>query len=586
MPRPCLASLLALCAACAGGAAAPRPAAEKAAGARGEFPTEAEVDALARTPGPPRIVSDLEREVDAWSLAQPPAAAPADEAHPATTPWDRLLAAAAAERRGLAWVSEPMACLAREGGQFFLAHQGTPPPELLGFLASRCGVADPGVLTGWVTLPLAGGETDGAILERLRPEVEGALRRALAGGSQAAGLWYGRDRARAVAYYVASARRIRFEAFPEAPGSDGRVAVRGELLVPADRLVALVTHGRYGFRACAADPAVPLPRFSFSCEVNPADDSARLELAAFAPARLTGPVVASTWLWPRGVRAGRWVRPAAVAVPRAPPGEAIGAALVRGLNQVRAEAGLAPVRLEADQSATAVRLAPHYFASNAGLEPEAQLEPIVLGLRAGWRVQGAVVEGFFTSAMVREREPGRLLAAALARPSGREALLDARVTAVAVGPVDLPAEGVVGAVFASYRLVDPAAEAREAEEVVRRIDAARKERGLGPAPVLADLRPAAAEAARAVEQGQRTPEAALKALVDQVANTVHGHAQAWFVAADRIDRLELPERLLSTPGLRVVVGVTHYRRPGSPWARTGALIVAAAPAGTVLTRAD
>src|SRR5206468_13079382 len=67
------------------------------------------------------------------------------------------------------------------------------------------------------------------------------------------------------------------------------------------------------------------------------------------------------------------------------------------LNAVRSQAGLAPVELDLAQSATARELAPPFFASIFGRSPEYNAEMVILGMLAGWSVDGIVQSGHFAA---------------------------------------------------------------------------------------------------------------------------------------------------------------------------------------------
>jgi hypothetical protein len=249
------------------------------------------------------------------------------------------------------------------------------------------------------------------------------------------------------------------------------------------------------------------------------------------------------------------------------------------LNQVRREAGLGAVVYNADESATASRLAPHYFASLNGGVPEIVADRITLGLRAGWQIPGMVGYGHLTSALIRNtKDATALLVSALNRPSGRETLLAPDVKVVAVGPVLSKEQSALGAVFTSYSLLDPA-QPGEVAEVLAALNSKRRERGLAPAVLVDSLQPGVTAAARAVELGQMSPEGGLQQVLDQGASAF-GAAEAWILAADAVERLPFPERLFLPSPPSIAIGVAHFRPPGSPWGAHGALIVSASSVAT------
>jgi hypothetical protein len=247
------------------------------------------------------------------------------------------------------------------------------------------------------------------------------------------------------------------------------------------------------------------------------------------------------------------------------------------LNRVRKEAGLGEVAFNAQESATAARVAPHYFAAMMGEAPESNADTIVLGLRAGWQVPGLVGYGHFTSSLTRKSsDPGALLVAALNRPSGRETLLDPDIKVIAIGPVLSRQEGILAGVFSTYSLLEPTATKKEVGEVLRALNDKRKARGLGPVNLVESLQGAAAGTARSVEVGDRTPNDALEDLLQKSANAFGGGVEGWFVAADKFERLPFPDKLFTAQSARVAIGIAHYKPRGSPWGAYGVFIVTGA----------
>ncbi len=537
------------------GAAGERPEAGSA------FPAPDELSAIARRPAPARIFSAREPDVAAWELKGAPGQLPDQVEHRPEGFWDGLLAAQAASRSGAVRLTEPMACLARLAGQYTLERQSPPGQRTLAFLGARCGVADPRLGYSFVTQPLRGGESEDDVQKNMRQAAEEGIRNALGAGTLTAGIWFGREKLRAVAMLATARPMARLETLPAVPGPDGHVILRGELLRPAARVEALINRGRYGFRRCSFDPAVALPRFAVDCETDPGDESEALEIGAFPPGRVMGPIVLRALVWPRGRLPTAWRQPAARAgaAGREPAG-----ALVSSLNQVRAAAGLAPVTLATSQSETAGLLAPHYFAAE-GQQQADQVDAIAVGVMAGWQVGGPVRAGHFTAGWTADAEAeGGLLASVLERPSGREALLDPDIRAVAVGTVR--EGGKVGAVFGTYAFLERSSPGAEAAVVVRRLDEARAGRGLPPTLALERLSRDVAQIAGAVERGEQDTGSATRSLLDRaVHSATSGRAYAWVGYGERLDRVALPEEVVSATAVQVAVAVAHCQPRGSPW---------------------
>jgi hypothetical protein len=538
--------------------------------ARSEFPRPDALAALARRPTEEKVFREPSEEVDGWVLRELPPGAPALGEHAPEGAWEGRLAAFAGPRAGAVRRTEPMACLARQVGGFALARRLRPGPATLAFMSARCGVTEP-VRLATVSLELHGGEGDAELQPALSKPVDEHLRELFRRGEQTAGIWYGRDEHRALVMLVAAEPAARLEAYPGRPGPDGQVVVRGELLRPAARLSGIVTRGRYGFRACEVDPGVALPRFAVRCEVDPADDAATLEIAAYGPGRVSGQVVIAAQLWTHGDPPVAFARPELTATLRAPVEGELAGTLAALVNQVRREAGLAPLTLARAQSETAAALAPRYFEA-AARRDEPAMEAIVLGLRAGWQVEGAVRGGTFAAARSDDpRDAGRLVAVALSRPSGREALLHPEASILAVGA--RAEERSLGVVFATYALHDPQRAAAEAQAVLARLDAERTRRGLGKLEPYPALAPRVAEVAAALERGDADLHEAAKGIMPRDGKPGRpdpalgfGQRYSWVGAGERLEAIQLPAPLLEARSLQASVAVGHCRLRGSPWA--------------------
>jgi hypothetical protein len=526
---------------------------------------------LSAAPPPTKIVrADIEY-VDAWQLTGTLPDAAGHVFHEPSSSWDRLLAEVSVHRQGRAFPSEAMHCVARETGAFFLAKRALPDDELQRFIDSRCGMLSPDVVTAYRVADVIGAIRDERLFDEWHARVRETLEQLLPDDKpRCIGLWFGRSDGRVVVMMAVSPRRADVEPIPYLPDGSGRVVVRGQLLIPAARIEALVNHGAFGFRECVIDRTVALPSFAVECQTDAGDPSAWLEVAAFAPGRITGHIVVSLEVWPAGAVAASFARPVESALPA--DSGSVDEQLLAGLNRVRAQAGLAPLTLAPAESQTATKLAPHYFAAVAGSEPETVSDLVVLGLRAGWQVPGTVRFGDFAASLVRDDRPSRLVAAALARPSGRRALLDASVERLALGAVTQ--EAAFGAVMGTYALFHDDAHANDVHAIIRRLATERRARRLAEPGVLVQLQARAGEAARSVQTGG-APKRALAQLLEDSVGVLGQSVNGWVLEGTTLDSLPIPEELLRLPGIAVTLGVAHYRPAGEPWARYVVLIVVA-----------
>jgi hypothetical protein len=300
-----------------------------------------------------------------------------------------------------------------------------------------------------------------------------------------------------------------------------------------------------------------------------------------------GKFIATFLVWPAGRVANRYERASFGIGGTLGTGSDFPANMVTALNQVRKEAGLGAVTFNAQESATAARVAPHYFAAMMGAAPETHADTIVLGLRAGWQVSGLVGYGHFTSSLTRKgSDAGALLVSALSRPSGRETLLDPDIKVIAIGPVVAQKEGILAGVFSTYSLLEPTATKKEVAEVLRVLNDKRKARGVGPVALIDSLQGAAAGSAHSIEASGRSPDDAVHDLLEKSASALGGGVQGWFLAADKFDRLPFPDQLLTARATRVTIGIAHYKPEGSPWGAYGVLIVTASNGQMVASITD
>lgn len=554
-----------------------------------QFPTRSKLEQLAAAPPPAKIAADPGLAVDGWQLKGqlPDAIEPMQYSD--GSPWQALLAEAAAARPGLVSLPASMHCVAEETGQFFLEKRALPAERLARFIAGRCGAVSAGPRVTY----LEGQVPDGTSLERIvehdRPQIVDDLARVLKSGVLQAGIWIGQRNGRAVVMISVAERRANLDTLALVPAPDGRVVIRGELLESADHVEAVFNRGHFGFGRCSVDATVLLPRFAVTCDVDAADASAWIEVAAFPAGRILGRIVASLVVFP--TRAPTSVYHDAGYVTRSvPAGADARDQLLSLLNEVRHGAGLTEVVLAARQSIVAERVAPHYFGALAGAEPELVADEIVLGLRAGWDVEGDVLNGSFTSgAVVATDDLGQLLDAVLERPSGRATLLDHASRFVAFGPLLALEQKVLAMVATSYTLFEGANHAADAQRVLGRLTKARLDQQMSPPPRAPNLQSHADDAAARVQRGELTPKRALERMLQHSAERFAGVGfHGWMFEASSIDDIRFPADLLRAPLGGVAIAVTHYRPKNGPWSRLVIFVLTAAPSSHGLTtvRAD
>ncbi|MBS2028026.1 MAG: hypothetical protein JST54_09005 [Deltaproteobacteria bacterium] len=547
----------------AGCVAAPVAGAPSSPAAPSPFPTKARLEEVKATPLPPEALELPGVMVDQWKMEGPLPERFGAEPYSDASPFTGALNTFATQSGGRVQVTGDMHCAARELGRFVLAKDAVPSDELRDFITGRCGVVGAEVRMQW-----SAGEMprldEGKVFEQWSKQFGGTLEKMVGPGPRAAGIWFGRDGKRIIILVASSVPRVRLEPGPRVPDAQQHITLRGELLVPGDRLQALVNQGPYGYGTCLADASVALPHFALTCSVLPSDSEARVELAAFPPGRIFGPIVLDLVGWPGGKASLAFSREQ-LAAPSAPASteQAMLQQLLVQVNTVRAHAQLRPMVLADKESAVSNQIAPYYFAAMAGKAEAALADEVALGLRAGWDVDGQIRDAEFASAALGQtRDPARLVQVTLERPSGRAVLLDRDAAQLAVGQVTLGKNGL-GAVLTSYTLFDERDVDDGAATLAQRLTAQRAARGL-PAPhFIQGLEAAQAQARTAVRVGAAAPDAALQYVLQAAVQQGRAFSGLWMTTST-LD-FELPKQLLQPGPLDVCITVSHRRAEGQAW---------------------
>ncbi len=564
------AALVALAASACGAAAQP-----------GNFPTKAELDRLAAAPPPLHVFERGAVDVEKWEPVGPFPDAVDSTSTDDASPWTKTLLGVVAAKPGRVETTRGMACLGREVAAFAAEKKALPASPLMRFLGARCGVPSTSVGMQLISGDAPESTSDADVYAGWEAKVVAALPAALATGPRLAGIGFARKGKHAAVALVFAQRTVRLDNVPLVP-ADGKVLLRGELLAPAATVRALVTRGRFGYEECVKDVDLQPPRFAIECPVSAEDPTARIEVAAFQEGRELGDIELDLTVYPAGKPDQPYAH--APAKPDAlPSGDAaLAAALLGGINAARAEAGLAGVRAAEAQSRTAAQLAPYYFGSLHGGDA-AVADKVALGMLAGWDVDGMVREGHFGSQWAYERDVAALVESAIASPFGREALLDREAVQIAIGPlVDKDNPGF-GAVFGTYSMIDVTGKTDSAAAVTARLTKLRGKIKRPPPALVTELDPVLSDVTTRVQAGLSLEDALQRATSASLGAIARGSVRVWAVTASSVDKLEFPSELLSTPDLRLGVGVAHYKPAGSPWTKLAVFFVIVkepAPANT------
>jgi hypothetical protein len=541
------------------------------------FPSPEALVELGEAPVPADLFDRDVKDVDGWRLAGPFPERLEAVPYRETGPWAALVDEAAQRRPGLVVPTQAMYCVARELGRFFLATNGQPSEGLRRFLLARCNATEARVLTGYVDGPVSPGRSDARIFAQWGAVVRESLESRLAGGPRTVGIWYGRLGERAVVMQAFGVREVRVHALSPVPTPAGRIEIRGEFLLPTEQARALVNRGRFGVAPCDRAPVAHAAGFGFVCQVDPRDPSAMIAVSVTRPERLLWTTVLHVLARPEGRLEDTWRAPSyGEPHPLLDPA-ATDEDFVELLNAARRQAGLAPVELDLEQSAMARELAPPFFASIFGRSPEVNAEMVILGMLAGWSVDGIVQSGHFAASWVmRSNDLQRLLAAALEEPEGRETLLAAGIDRVAIGPLIETADGheSMAAIFGSYALFSEEDHAASVDAVMEKLRSERAARGLGPPEGLGQVTPLCHAAASRVASGELSRDV-MRDLLGETVDVLGRPATGWIAEVRDLDELSFPEEYLTRPSLGLALAISHREEPGEPWGRWVVMVVVA-----------
>jgi hypothetical protein len=534
-------------------------------GKQDRFPGRDKLDAIVASPAP-ALPADQKAEVTTWQLRGPLPDVGGDARRQPEQQVERWLAERVRDPQ--VHLTEGLHCAARELALVKLKEGVYASPRLQRFIAGRCGVTSANLsmsgISGEVPVDIDEAEVHDGWGDGMRKMLDKLTLK----GALDVGVALVRHEGQVAVLAVSGQRLVDVSAFSLRPDTTGTIVIEGRMTrAEPGRLYPWLNHGQYGARRCLVDVAVPLPSFRITCRPNTDDETAWLVVSFHPQGRLFGRSLVTVALRP-SAKPGDTFKQERYGVGRASTNEEVLAAL----NQVRAAAGMSPLRLAVDQSAAAQRLAPHFLGAmlQTAHEPR-RAEEIYLGLLAGWDVHETIENADLTwAASYRAVDLGQLMLHALELPQGRRTLLNPDADLIAIGRHGA-SPGVTGALFASYTVFDGLDVAAATKEVWDFYQRQREQAGLPPAAVL-DLDPDAVAKASAQVSGGEGTDPVLRGLMELASEDV-GKVKGWVFESLSLTRLKFPPAMMAPLPPRVQMTVAYRKPPDSSWGRYVVLVV-------------
>ncbi|QDG52873.1 hypothetical protein FIV42_19635 [Persicimonas caeni] len=529
--------------------------------------------------------------------------------------------------------SESMHCAAREVGHFVLEHDKLPYESLQQFIFARCGVMTTAHGVQYRTRPGATqadgiAQAEGAV-ESVRKHADQVQH------TVDAGFWRGQKGDQVIFVTTTGRKIVELQPTPMEAAPGGKVVLQGRVLLPKmSYAYGLINQGDFGYERCKTDPSVPMPAFRIECAANTADELAYFQLAAKAKSSVMARSLLVQLVWPGGelskvyrspatrralVKAQREQRAAASRAEAQQEGgkPAAGSELEGGeqdgseqdgseqeggeqaeqaqavepvplvassggasgdfpdyfvtlLNKVREEANMNPVDHAAKQSASIQSVTKQYIAANRE-DDEATANKLIMGVMAGWDVDGPVVDAGISSSWIMSRDPVQLLESMLETPGGRQTLMDPMASQVALGIHDH--ETSMSSIVASYAFVPDEHPNRRTKRVLDALEEQREAFGSRAPKEDSRLRSVSRKLAEKIEKGDVGVVEARDLLMDRVSQRYRKPVYGSAFVTHSLDEIDFPKQLLTPKNLPVSIIVAPFTKKGFPWTMYAVVIV-------------
>ncbi|MEM6991026.1 MAG: hypothetical protein AAF721_11025 [Myxococcota bacterium] len=537
------------------------PGGDGASSVNQPFPSQAELDAIASKPAAPVDESRvLPTTVGEWTVASPVRSTFGQAKYTGDAADAGVISNALPAGKQL---DEGLMCVAQEHGRFYLQHGAVPPADIGMFIKARCGAAFSDLAFRRFVQP--------GPLPPVTPEFAATGLGGLPNHKRL-GFWAGTDGENSIAIFLGGSSTIDIEpfTFDNLPG--GEVEIRGTLANPLEYLSATASRGELGAIPCEAQATKSELQFAFVCRVDTGREHTIVDISGA----------------PRGQILSRHLLAVLLAGGDAPPryvaptlqlpidaSDTSATALVTSINALRQGEGLDPVTVSTKQAEVAKGLLPHLTSPRT--DPKLR-NMVVLGLMAGWHVEGVIRRGTFVTSQERADMPiDRMLASMIFVPSRRASLLSSRTEVVATATHDTVGGKMRMTLVSSFERFGDEDHSAHIEATFDELDRQRRARGNGPV-----IRVDGPRAIRLVQQsttrlrdGVSAPEAELERLSGELVKEFNRSFASILFAPMLLEgwRPDFPSELLDASEPQVVVSIGYFSPAGQAWGQHSVFVV-------------
>ncbi|MBL8685536.1 MAG: hypothetical protein JNK05_40545 [Myxococcales bacterium] len=536
------------------------------------LPDRGRLQALAARPATVRGGARESSNVSEWRLTGPlpTAIEAANVAQPLSTTdaFERLVQTTAPS----ATTTEALRCVAREAATFEARGAGNASAQLLRYFSLACGLSMAPQVWFLSFDNVGASMTTDALLAEQQQALSTQIRPVLSGATGGVGAALVREGARVKIAIARGQSLVRFTTVSMEGAAES--VVRGEISgANAGDAVAVIANTRDGgARFCVAEAGMVAPRFGFRCPAA-SDGAPEYADVMYVPrGRLLGRLVGTVLIG--GAADGRLAFRRATTAAISFTDEATStAALEALLNERRRASGIAALQFSESSRRAACPVAGYAVGALTGDVSSEDAEVAVLGMMAGWGVEGRVREGHAGANVLVTGDGSQLVTTTLDQPSGRMSLLDPEAAHGALCPIVVDRK-FIGMAYATWRVVDERS-MHDVAGVWARVDEERRRLGHEPVQRWTGATRSLEAAIDALDRGTTTPDTVSQRLSNAAVEegSTGVRVMMFSMVTPSGAPMQVPSELLDRRLTRAQIGTTWFRAPGSAWAVRVVLVV-------------